>query len=245
MEIDDVTSERLVSAIRLNRVVLFLGSGFSRTAQNRSHRDMPDGRGLAKALWGYLEYKEPYDGSDLQTVFSAAMNSAKGHKALTSFLEEQLLCTSIPSWYDTLSHIFWYRIYTTNIDDLVEQVFGRSNRVANLDRVVATVDDYRERDQFLYAVQYVKLHGTLPGPLKDITFSWRQYGQRLGTHDPWYDHFVRDYCTRMTVLIGTELNEPWFWQHIESRDRRTPGQSEHRPDAFLVCPTISPAKVVS
>ena len=153
-----------------------------------------------------------------------------------------VLCDAVPAWYHTIARVFWYRIYTTNVDNLVEVAFSRAKNAPNLDKIVAPTDDFRERDQFLRSIQLVKLNGSLPGSPKDITFSWRQYGRRLGEHDTWYDHFVRDYCTHITVLIGSELNEPLLWQYIEARERKPARQVEHRPDAFLVCRRISIAK---
>jgi SIR2-like protein len=231
----------LVSAVQGNAAVLFLGAGFSADAKNSLGETLPNSRRLAEVLWGYLEYAVPYDETDLQTVFEAALKSPKGHTSLRALLESQLLCSSIPQWYELVRSRYWYRIYTTNADDLLEQVY-RAGGGPTLDVVNGRRDDYRDRDQFLSRIQYIKLNGSLPGSPADLTFSTRQYAARLAEHDVWYDHFVRDYANHVTLLVGTNLNEPLFSQYVAAREKRLADPGGHLPGAFLVSPRISPAK---
>jgi hypothetical protein len=44
-----------------NQVVLFLGSGFSRSAENRRNEKFPTGFELGKKLWDFLGYSGEYD----------------------------------------------------------------------------------------------------------------------------------------------------------------------------------------
>jgi len=111
-----------------------------------------------------------------------------------------------------------------------------------LDIISYPNDEPRERDQSLGNMQLVCLHGKLPCKTNEITFSVRQYARRANVHDPLYDQFVRDYATHPTVFIGTQLNEPLFWQYIEARADRPTGVSEQRQKSFLVSPHISQPK---
>jgi hypothetical protein len=125
---------------------------------------------------------------------------------------------------------------------LVEVIFQKPKLRFNLEHIVAPRDDFRERDQFLNKLQYIKLNGSIENDPRTYTFSARQYAKRSTEHDIWYDHFIRDYMTRVTIFIGTELNEPLFWRHIELRERRERAETEHRPKSYLVCPKISKPK---
>jgi len=234
----------LVSAIQGNAAVLFLGAGFSADARNALGENLPSSRRLAEALWAYLEYGVPYDDTDLQTIFEAALKSPKGHASLRAVLESHLLCSSIPAWYQMVRARYWYRIYTTNADDLLEQIY-RIGTGPDLEVLNGLHHDYRDRDQFLRRIQYVKLNGSLPGQPSELTFSVRQYAARMAQHDVWYDHFVRDYANHVTLLIGTNLNEPLFSQYVAAREKRLAELGGHLPGAFLVSPRISPAKVDS
>ncbi len=243
---DDIDKKRLQRAIAQNQLMLFVGAGFSAEAVARNGKQLPSSRQLAELLWGYLGYASAFDGSALKDLFHSALESAKGHAALRYFLEDHLTVSSYPSWYAALTQPFWYRIYTTNIDNLIERLYGDFGGAPRLDVAVAPRDDYRDRDQLLRTVQLVKLHGSLPGRVDQVTFSARQFAKRSGQrHDSWYWHFVDDFISRVTVFVGTELDEPLFLEYLESRQERARDQGEPRPGGFLIVPKISPSRVAS
>lgn len=241
---EEVDKQRLRRAIERNQAVLFLGAGFSCEATGRSGSSIPSSAALCAKLWDYLGYPGEYDNTPLKDLFHSALQSTKGHQALRYFLEDLFLVKDAPVWYDFLASVFWHRIYTTNIDTLLEHVFGRTAPAARLDLVVAPRDAYRDRDQFLGAIQYVKLHGTLAGSPAEVTFSAKQYARRAWERfDAWYFHFVTDFMTNLTIFVGTSLDEPLFLEYVEARDHRTGRQKERRPGGFLVVPRVSPARV--
>src|SRR5262245_46408185 len=143
-----------------------------------------------------------------------------------------------------MTYPYWFHIYTTNVDNLIEKVYLDA-RTARLDVVNAVIHKYRDRDQTLSKIQYIKLNGTIDGGLNQITFGSRQYGGRAGVYDPWYDHFVRDYAIHATILVGTQVNEPLFFQSLVSRQARSGAAVELRLRSFLVSPSISPVVVDS
>lgn len=245
--LDDNNFEYLKRVLERNEVVLFLGAGFSKNATNNNGINLPSTKELFNILWRYLGYTDDPGGSDLQRIFENALNSPKGHDSLKQLLINLLGIKDAPDWYNFLCDFYFYRIYTTNIDDLVEFIFRRSKtEILNLDTIIATNQDYRERDQFLRKIQYIKLHGCISGSPTQITFSTTQYATRAAiVHDVWYDHFVRDYATHPTLLIGTELNEPLFYQYIAVREGKYSRAGkllnfpERRPKSFLVSPSLS------
>ena len=231
--------EHLRMALFSNRVVLFLGAGFSCNATSISDKQIPSGSQLCQILWDFCEYDEEYEETDLQTIFEAALKSRKGLKPLYALLKDYLECRYFPEWYRLLSKQYWLRMYTTNIDNLVEKIYEHPILPFKLDTYDANIDDFRERDQYLERLQFIKLNGSISNddPRK-YTFSARQYAKRSTDFDIWYDHFARDYMTNVTVFIGTSLKEPLFWRHIELRERKR-GEPESRPRSYLICPTIS------
>lgn len=242
----DNQSAYLSRHLAQNNVVLFLGAGFARSAENRLGNPLPLASELAEDLWDYLGYEGQYNGEDLSLLYEAALTAPGGYDRLRPFLTDRLLCSQVPRWYNALSRIFWYRVYTTNVDDLVEQVYDRVADVPHLDRVISPAPDVPERDDFLDTIQYVKLHGSLidldnDRSLSDLTFSLSDYAERGGEFDLLYSKFATDYATRPTVFIGSNLNESLLWQHVVLRERKTVDR-ERRPKSFLVVPDISPAR---
>jgi hypothetical protein len=234
--------EFLFRALARNNCVLFTGAGFSAEATNQLGRPIPDAWQLANLLWDWLGFTGAYDSSPLDELYEAAMNSGRPMTSLRSFLEENLLATSTESWYQVVPRVLWYRIYSTNVDDVLESVFRNAGQSSFLRTLAAPIADFEERDQFLRAIQYIKLNGSLPGNPETLTFSPRQYARRTSEHDVWYDHFVRDYVYHPVIFVGTRLREPLFWQAIVSRQKRG-DNSEERARSFLVSPSVSPAQI--
>jgi len=230
----------LQTNLRRNRVVLFLGAGFSREAQNAAGEAMPLSRDLAEKLWGTAGLAGNYDGTELRYVYDAA-RKRKGDTTIRLLLRDLLSVSKYPDWYKSVAGWYWRRIYTTNIDNLVEAVFAGSTGAPPLDLVVPP-DEFTDRDPFLRSIQYVKLHGSVQELEKPVVFSPIEYGRRASLHDVWYDHFLRDYSTHPTILVGTELNEPLFWQYLAARQERPRGAPESRPKSFLISSKISKAR---
>jgi hypothetical protein len=240
MDISTTDLHYILNNISSNSAVLFLGAGFSADATNRAGNTIPVGNTFAANLWKFIGYPGPYDGTPLARIYEAALT--KKHSDLQHLLEETFTCEKIPAWYQILAKIFWLRIYTTNIDDLVEKIYKQSADVPRLSVRNGLTSDYEERDQFLASIQYVKLNGTLEGGPRGITFSTRQYADRLAKMDIWYDHFARDYSTRMTVFIGSKIDEPLFWQALAARGQKL-AASDPSPKSFVVSRTFSPPEL--
>ncbi len=231
----------LLQALGQNRVVLFAGAGFSRTAKNSLGEPMPLGRDFASTLWSFQRYPGPYDGTPLKDLYEALLTSGKSHADMRALLEAHLLCAEIPKDFEVIPKIFWHRIYTTNVDNLITEIYRHSG--VETDVMSFPRMETRERDQSLEKFQVVYLNGRLPCRPEDVTFTARQYARRAGPHDPLYELFVGDYATKPTIFVGTELDEPLFFQYIEARARRaSAGIDELRPRSFLISPHISPPK---
>jgi hypothetical protein len=226
--------------LHANNVILFLGAGFSTAATNSSGETLPGSRALAEKLWDYMDYGIPYDGSNLGIVYQAALHKPGGQKNLFALLSDILTVEEFPEWYRFIINFFWYRIYTTNIDDLTEAIYENGGPSA-ISTVVAPAE-YEDRDGFLREIQLVKLNGSIDEPDKGLTFSPIEYGRRAAEQDVWYDHLVRDIATRPTLFVGSELDEQLFWQYLALRQRRTKGVGKQLPKSFLVCPQVSAAK---
>ena len=132
----------------------------------------------------------------------------------------------------------WTRIYTLNLDDLDEAV----QRTFELTRRIRTISALREgfpRSEDDLVV--VHLNGRI-NDYPEMTFSQRQYGERTARPDPWYAHLVADISSHPVVFVGTTLDEPPLWQHIELRRSRVQRTRELRPGSYLVTPSIPAAR---
>ncbi len=68
-----------------------------------------------------------------------------------------------------------------------------------------------------------------------------EYGARATRADDGYSSLRRDLLSHCCIFIGTQMDEPPFWQYITLRGDRPPGR-ELRPRSFLVTPSLSLAR---
>lgn len=138
----------------------------------------------------------------------------------------------------------WYRCYTLNIDDLETAVA----RAFELPRPIIATSATALRptanppgtDWHLHVVH---LNGTLADIPDDVTFSNSQYAERLSRQEPVYVQLVADLMSHPFVFIGTKLDEPPLWQHVQLRATRGGRKiQELRPHSFLVTPTLDKAR---
>jgi hypothetical protein len=221
-------------------LMLFLGAGFSCEATNQLGRPLPNGKELAKAIWELLKFPGEHTDDTLADLYEALLHSGTTHSRIRNFLEQHLTCRQVPGMYGALVGFYWYRVYTTNVDDLLARTYSAAG--GRVEILAYPKDEVSERDQSLNTVQLIHLNGRLPCSPTDVTFSPRQYARASLNPQPLYEQFVRDFATHPTIFIGTQLNEPLFWQALEARQERGVDISEYRPKSYLVAPSISPAK---
>ena len=230
----------LKRAIRGGTCLLVTGAGFSSDAKNSLGEPLPSSRQLASDLWAWLGYGpvHSYDGTGLPRLFDRS-RKRKGDAALSKFLQDRLTVKQYPEWVPLVAKVFWHRIYTLNVDNLLELLYSDHGSVT-LRTINALDGRYRDHSSFLEEMQYVKLNGSLSDGLDRVTFGLRQYAARSGEHDIWYDHFTREYSLFPTIFVGTSLDEPLFEQALEARGRRGQAPRERRAKSFLVSRKITP-----
>ena len=234
----------ILRKINSNDCALFVGAGFSADVKNGKGDFLPIGSALAGLLSEQL-YGKGTPSIELRFPFETFLKK-KGPHVVSDYFRGLYEARDIPSYYNLVARIPWYRIYGINIDDVVETVFNREKAaVAELDTIVATEEDFRDRNAYIEPIQYVKMHGDLASDPSRWTFGIVQYGKRAGdTQDKWYSQFADDYVNKSFVFVGTKLDEPLFFQYLEARKTRgakLTGKTtfdENRPPSFLVVPDL-------
>ena len=151
----------------------------------------------------------------------------------------------IPDYYQIIFDMPWLNVYTLNIDDLAtaaSRKFSLKRPITSLSTTGRSIPalpsepDVNKLEQF-------HINGMLEDIPDNITFSMRQYSARLGQSDPVYARISADLVSKAIIFIGTELDEPSLWQHIEMRKSRGGRRiRELRPKSFLVTPELDRAK---
>jgi len=233
---DQIYLKRVLSN---NQALLFLGSGFSQEAKNKLDQFFSTGLSLGEKIWSFIGYKGAYDKTHLPEMYQAFLGAGIKKQLKIDFLENNLLSGTIPDEYINITIPFWFKIYTTNVDDILTNVYKRAGK--GIKELIYPQDEYGERDQSLTRTQIVYLHGKLPCDPQDLLFSTQQYAKSQLAHQPLYSQFVYEYATFPTIFVGTDLNEPLFERYIEAREGKY-GFRELRPKSYLITPTLSPVK---
>lgn len=233
-------SEYLLRRLQRNEVVLFVGAGFSIGAKNYNNENLPTGRQFSEKIWKFISMPGDYDETNLQTMYELLLTKGKKIDDVKRFLNGEFIVKDFPEFYKFISLPYWYKIYTTNIDNLLEKIYQSSEQKPQI--IKFPKDEYREVDKSLENIQIVYLNGKLPCEPNELIFSRKQYSRNFNSLHPLYHQFVNDYSTTTTIFLGTSIDEPIFEQYIAARETRKSGITEYRPQSFLIDPFISPAK---
>src|SRR5699024_9836885 len=118
----------LIRQLSSNQVVLFLGAGFSLDATNRNNENFPTGWKLGEKIWKFLKIDGEYDGTSLSEMYQAFIHSGIKKNLKIDFLESNLLCSEIPDQYRKITQPYWFKIYTTNIDNILSKSYRKENK---------------------------------------------------------------------------------------------------------------------
>lgn len=229
--------DNLKNRVALGEVVLFTGAGFSQDATSVTGTAIPSSRELRALLWPIAFPGTPDDEeSSLGDVYDCAVDQSADR--VQALLEDRLRIdhSTLPSHYETWLSMPWARAYTLNVDDLADATSRRFHLQRNISCVSAS-DPVTTSSRDLVHVHLNHQLRQFP----NVTFSAHQYASRLPGRDPWYATLAADIVSRTVVFVGTTLDEPPLWQHLELRGERTSGR-ELRPRSFLVTPRLSLAR---
>lgn len=220
--------------IKNGNAILFLGAGFSRGATNTQGNPMPLGGDLAEGLWDLALPGVPFEkGTPLGEVYEAATQASQ--RQVGEYLAKALSVDpdAVPKYYDSFLRAPWYRIYTLNLDDLLNVVARRLGITLKTSSALSSGHLLPPAQE----LEVVHLNGRL-SDFPNVTFSPPQYGERTARSDTAYLTLVRELSAHPVVFVGTQLDEPTLWHHIALRGSR-PGGRELRPRSFLVTRSLS------
>ena len=237
----DFNSQELQLLLRQferGNVVLFAGAGFSIGAKNTLGQDPPLAGDLCRALANDCGWV--YDNEELAVVFAQAQKYL-GTQGLNERLFTYFRNCAPASWHRIIPRLYWSRIYTTNIDDVIENAYSGGAVAQQLDSIVCPTEAL-ERDIWFARVQCVHLHGCVLDPAKGFTFTYEDFANQTASPSPWYQALIEDMQANTVVFVGTRLGDSPFYHYLTLRSKRGKGVPEVRPKAFLVAPGLSPIR---
>ena len=238
--------EKLRLSLQEKNPSLLLGAGFSYNAQNSNGDRLPLGKTLCELL--YKKMFEAVDGDIINEDRADAKNFCEQGmlKDLCSLLraegraeERDNYLTEIYSGatIDGKSSLFnitnykWNRIFTLNIDCLVENIFDSKNIFVNVWN-----KDNDDRKNSKNNTLVIKLHGCVKNKEAGYVFDDKEYIQFINEDNCFLRDFADTYSKGDMIFIGTEFQESDLAEIIELYS--SIGYDTSGNDYFFIVPSI-------
>ncbi|MBC7481101.1 MAG: SIR2 family protein [Rhizobacter sp.] len=215
----------LLRAMDDGAVNLLTGAGASYGVTGGDGQELKGGPDLARELnarFG-LENVEP-DCSNLQVVYGD-ISAVPAHKATLAELLRDRFTKCRVTWQEVLVDFPWKRIWTLNIDDVLQRAAGQLNKFQA--KSFAWDDSLSVRQLSQSEVQIVHLHGRgsqIDTAVSRIIFSLRDYAARHEVSPGWHAEFRSEFIRKPFVVCGARLRDEFDLATVldignKSRDR--------------------------
>lgn len=205
--ISESTAEQLVRGVAGGEYQLLTGAGFNAHTLGGDNKPLPLGKRLSKDISADLHLDlDDVEAEDLKISFAEAKDVDAAR--LRAYLRGRLTNTK-PKWQSVVLKLSWLRIWTLNIDDVMEQVFD-----AQLPGVAESVPVHMD-DPYRLArepgkVQVVYLHGranSAKSDLSNVVFTTLQYSQANQATNGWKAEFWTSWSQRPFITVGAKLDD--------------------------------------
>ncbi|KAF1014218.1 MAG: hypothetical protein GAK31_03242 [Stenotrophomonas maltophilia] len=201
-------AEQLVSGVSHGHYNLLLGAGFSMSAKDRSGKFLPSGPGLGSELNVALEPGfDERDARNLAIVYEETVSEQASQDNLVRYLRDRFVGV-MPTWHASVLKFPWSRIWTLNIDDILERISIGSGVFRPVP--VAWTDNLSPPVTANQQVQVVHLHGrasTLPSTSKALVFAIREYAKAARSQGDWHSEFWSKWVQTPFLTVGARLVE--------------------------------------
>lgn len=199
---------QVVKGIANGQYHLLTGAGSSHSTPGGDGEPLTDGRTFAKQLCD--EFKLPLVGNDRENLQLAHEEAdAAEPERLKRWLKKRFTKCS-PTWQSVLFRFAWNRIWTFNIDDVMERAFDPANGDNHFTEFESI--DWKEPLQAsadLATIQIIHLHGRavdLQTKDEGLVFSVPEYGNAAKSFQHWHAAFQTHYIERPFIVCGASLS---------------------------------------
>lgn len=206
-EIAESDLEALVEGMVRRQYHLLVGAGINADSAGGDGRPIPGAAVLADQL--VADFGLPTDGErvDLRRAYEniAALRDREGRTRSQYFQARFSNCT--PSWQGSIFRLGWRRIWTLNVDDVLENAFdgyaSSIERRRGLSRY-SWDDPFVELGRDNDDVQIVHLHGFADGR-DNLVFSLAEYVKAITARKTWHPVFGDEYQGEPFIIVGARI----------------------------------------
>lgn len=176
---------------------LFLGAGFSIYSEDENSNPLPLGNKLCQELINKFDCPQINDLSKVCTIIDSTDSSG-----LQNYLINRFAVKNYDSRYESLIQINTPRIFTTNIDNLVHQIFKNSNSkfINNI-----FTDGFCYNDTT--CIDYIPLHGCVEDPESPFLFNKQEVSSSFRTQKNAWLSLTNAASQLPSLFIGYSLED--------------------------------------
>lgn len=233
---------KLINSLKNNNPILFVGAGFSRNAVCNGSI-LPSSNELRDILFDHFYIKNRptnVDDDDISSISEYDLarlcdsicgddRSAQLNSKLIEIFKGSMPARQDP-YHEMICDYSWSKIYTLNIDDLLENIFSSKG----IEYVVQNESKMKPHNN---CCQIFKLHGCVNNPDEGFVFSDSEYIRRMANNDYRSNEFAYDYFKNDIIFLGTEYDEADIKLIIQQNIEM--GYQPNQCNYFFVSPSIN------
>lgn len=208
-KLEKSVADEVIAGIASRAYSLLLGAGASYDAIGGDGQPIKGATDLAEELNQILKLGlESPDSGNLALVYGDALQPPHVTK-LIQFLKKRFTSCR-PDWQTVLHQFNWKRIWTLNIDDIVER--SRPATSAKRLDVYNWTDEFKPRDRGERELQVIHLHG-IADRITDnsaaLIFSLKEYATRNEQLPGWHAEFRSEFSQKPFIVCGARLQDEY------------------------------------
>ncbi|MGX9525762.1 P-loop NTPase [Alcaligenes nematophilus] len=211
----DVIRNEIAPLLQKAKVSLLLGAGFSITNSSALGR-LPTGDGLRDMILEKCGKKA----GPRTTLKDAYLLGSREIPDFNLFLAECFTVKSVPSWQERIFSYPWGRIYTTNIDNVLNVALEQCTHKNQLggDFVFANYLDPNILSSAIGSIPVVSIHGTCLKLEDGFIFSSLEYAKAAVKVLDWHRDLAAKILTGGLIVVGNQLDESDIDSHLAIRN---------------------------
>jgi len=188
---------------------LLVGAGINADCLGGDGKLIPDSSALANQLVTDFGLKTDGEDVDLKRAYENIEELRDQHKRNRSQYFKARFSNCTPSWQGSIFSLGWRRIWTLNVDDVLENAFVKYTGDITTRRKYHRCtwsDPFIELGRENDDVQIVHLHGVADGT-DNLIFSIVEYVKAITTRKTWHPVFGDEYQGEPFIIIGAKVRD--------------------------------------
>ena len=206
-EIPQEDWQSLIEGIVRHEYHLLVGAGINTDCTGGDGKPIPNANVLSEQLITDFGLETEGEKVDLKRAYENIEDLRDKHERNRNqyFMARFTNCT--PSWQGLIFNLGWRRIWTLNVDDVLENAFDKYVTETKSEREYKRYtwhDPFDELGRENENVQIVHLHGFANGA-DDLIFSIAEYAKAITTRTTWHPVFGDEYQGEPFIIIGAKI----------------------------------------